>query len=158
MNRFSSILTFKIVSICHCAFGAYFSAEVTIFDDTSALNSVGQVSRKSKISRIVPLTFCSLINAKHKSTARRRIDGSGSFKQSRIVDRWRCTELKLSFFLFDYFPHLLRHYFWKTALIETNCASINVWETFFACELYPEKQSVKENSANCNSTLIMWHF
>ena len=43
-----------MVSMCHWAFGAYFAAIETIFEATSDLNSVGQVSKKIRISLMVP--------------------------------------------------------------------------------------------------------
>ena len=41
--------------MCHCALGAYFAETRTTFEATSALNSVGQLSKKIKISRMVPV-------------------------------------------------------------------------------------------------------
>lgn len=85
--------TLSNVSKCHFLSGAKRSAASTIFDEHTALNSGSDRSRNMSNSLIITLILLPLTRAKLNSIARRRIDTSGSFKHSRIVERCLCTAL-----------------------------------------------------------------
>lgn len=81
------------VSTCHLLFGAYRSAAINIWVVIACLNSVSAISRNARSSRIKGRTLSELIRAKERSSARLRMEMSGSRRHSRIVFRWRWTAL-----------------------------------------------------------------
>ena len=99
------IRTVSTVSMCHRLLGEYlckklmmivhvtqsqlhvthFSATVSTLETMYALNSGSQTSRKASSSLTMEQMFASLMRAKESSSARRRIDMSFSFRQSKMV-------------------------------------------------------------------------
>lgn len=87
----AKVRTFTIVSMYHFLLGAYFSTAIQIFALKGPLNSSSETNKQFKDSLTIYLRLFSLMIVKVNSSARLRMEMSGSFRHSIIVFLWRCT-------------------------------------------------------------------
>ena len=85
--------TVRTVSMCQRLLGLCFSAATRELVAMNDLNSGSATSRKANTSFMMVRMLFLLTRAKESSSARRRIETSLSFRQSRMVLRCRWTAL-----------------------------------------------------------------